>query len=47
MNEVNLVHQLWLRLSDMVLPEELHHHDVRSHLLSNEVQQELNEGEGK
>src|SRR5205807_9866374 len=27
-NEVNLVHQLWLRLGDLVRPEELHHHDV-------------------
>jgi hypothetical protein len=27
-NEVNLIHQLWLGLSDLATPEELHHHDV-------------------
>lgn len=43
MNEVKLVHQLWLRLGDMVLPEELHHHDV-VHFALNEVQQEIAEG---
>jgi amino acid transporter len=43
MNEVNLVHQLWLRFSDLVSPEELHHHDV-VHFALNEVQRELTEG---
>ena len=43
MNEVNLIHQLWLRFADMVAPEELHHHDV-VHFAINEVQQELAEG---
>jgi hypothetical protein len=43
MNEVNLVHQLWLRFSDLVSPEELHHHDV-VHFALNEVQQEISEG---
>ena len=42
-NEVNLVHQLWLRLSDLVRPEELHHHDV-VHFALNEVKQELTQG---
>ena len=42
-NEVNLVHQLWLRLGDLVRPEELHHHDV-VHFALNEVKQELTEG---
>jgi hypothetical protein len=42
-NEVNLVHQLWLRLADLVRPEELHHHDV-VHFALNEVKQELAEG---
>lgn len=42
-NEVNLVHQLWLRLGDLVRPEELHHHDV-VHFALNEVKQELMEG---
>ncbi len=45
-NEVNLVHQLWLRLSDLVTPEELHHHDV-VHFALNEVKQELAEGREK
>jgi amino acid transporter len=42
-NEVNLVHQLWLRLGDLVRPEELHHHDV-VHFALNQVKQELMEG---
>jgi amino acid transporter len=42
MNEVNIVHQLWLRFSAL-LPDELHHHDV-VHFALNEVQQELAEG---
>ena len=42
-NEVNLVHQLWLRLGDLVRPEELHHHDV-VHFALDEVKQELAEG---
>jgi len=43
MNEVNIVHQLWLRFSDLISPEELHHHDV-VHFALNEVQQEIAEG---
>jgi len=42
-NEVNLVHQLWLRLSDRVRPEELHHHDV-VHFALNELKLELMNG---
>ncbi len=42
-NEVNLVHQLWLRLGDLVMPQELHHHDV-VHFALNEVKQELIQG---
>lgn len=42
-NEVNLVHQLWLRLSDRLRPEELHHHDV-VHFALNELKQELMNG---
>jgi len=42
-NEVNLVHRLWLRLSDSVSPEEMHHHDI-VHFALNRVQQELAEG---
>jgi len=42
-SEINLVHQLWLRFSEVVAPEELHHHDV-VHFALNEVVQELEEG---
>jgi amino acid transporter len=42
-NEVKLIHQLWLKFSDLVSPEELHHHDV-VHFALNEVEQEMTEG---
>ncbi len=42
-NEINFLHQLWLRLSEQVAPEELHHHDV-VHFALNELQQEIEEG---
>ena len=42
-NEVNLLHRLWLRFSDQVQPEELHHHDV-VHFALEEVQTELDAG---
>jgi hypothetical protein len=42
-NEVRLVHRLWLRFSDLVSPEELHHHDV-VHFALDEVMKELEEG---
>src|SRR5436190_945813 len=42
-NEVNVLHRLWLRFSDLVAPEELHHHDV-VHFSLEEVQRELDEG---
>jgi amino acid transporter len=42
-NEVNLVHQLWLRLSERLRPEELHHHDV-VHFALNELKLELMNG---
>jgi hypothetical protein len=42
-NEVNLLHRLWLRFSDLVQPEELHHHDV-VHFSLEELQKELDEG---
>ncbi len=41
--EVNLVHQLWLQLSEQVAPEELHHHDV-VHFALDEVVREVSEG---
>jgi amino acid transporter len=43
-NEVNLLHRLWLRFSDLVAPEELHHHDV-VHFSLEEVQRELDQGQ--
>jgi amino acid transporter len=42
-NEVRLVHRLWLRFSDLVAPDELHHHDV-VHFALDEVLNELGEG---
>lgn len=42
-NEVKLIHQLWLRFSDLVAPEELHHHDI-VHFSLNEVEHEIAEG---
>jgi amino acid transporter len=43
-NEVNLLHRLWLRFSDMLAPQELHHHDV-VHFALEEVQKELDDGQ--
>ena len=42
-NEVRLVHRLWLRFSDLVAPDELHHHDV-VHFALDEVLNELENG---
>lgn len=42
-NEVRLIHRLWLRFSDLVAPDELHHHDV-VHFALDEVLIELQEG---
>jgi amino acid transporter len=42
-NEVNLLHRLWLRFSEMLAPRELHHHDV-VHFALEEVQKELDDG---
>lgn len=43
MNEVELVHRLWLRLGELISPQELHHHDV-VHFALNEVQKEIEDG---
>jgi len=43
-NEVNLLHRLWLRFSDSLGSQELHHHDV-VHFALEEVQKELDEGQ--
>src|SRR5712691_9910996 len=42
-NEVNLLHRLWLRFSEVLAPQELHHHDV-VHFALEEVQKEIEEG---
>jgi hypothetical protein len=41
---VNLLHRLWLRFSDVLAPQELHHHDV-VHFALEEVQKEIEEGQ--
>jgi amino acid transporter len=43
-NEVNLLHRLWLRFSDILAPQELHHHDV-VHFALEEVQKEIEDGQ--
>jgi amino acid transporter len=43
-NEVNLLHRLWLRFSDVLAPQELHHHDV-VHFALEEVQKEIEDGQ--
>ncbi len=43
-NEVNLLHQLWLRFSESTGSLELHHHDV-VHFALEEVQKELDDGQ--
>ncbi len=44
--EVDLLHNVWLQLSEAVAPEELHHHDI-VHFALNEVQREIeDEGPG-
>src|SRR5713226_208201 len=42
-NEVNLLHRMWLRFSDAVAPQEIHHHDV-VHFALEEVKKEVDEG---
>jgi hypothetical protein len=37
------LHRLWLRFSDALAPQEIHHHDV-VHFALEEVQKELDEG---
>jgi hypothetical protein len=43
-NEVHLLHRLWLRFSEVLAREELHHHDV-VHFALQEVQKEIDEGQ--
>ncbi|MBV8475193.1 MAG: APC family permease [Acidobacteria bacterium] len=42
--EVDLLHSIWLELSNDVAPEEVHHHDV-VHFALNELREELNNGQ--
>jgi amino acid transporter len=42
--EIDLLHNIWLELSNDVAPEEIHHHDV-VHFALNELRQELNDGD--
>ena len=41
--EIDLLHSIWLELSNDVAPEEVHHHDV-IHFALNELRQELDDG---
>ena len=41
--EINLLHSIWLELSNEVAPEELHHHDV-VHFALSELRQEMSNG---
>jgi amino acid transporter len=43
-NEVNLLQRLWLRFSEVLAPQEIHHHDV-VHFALEEVQKEIDEGQ--
>jgi hypothetical protein len=42
--EVDLLHSIWLELSNDVAPEEIHHHDV-IHFALNELRQELSDSQ--
>jgi len=42
-NEVALIHRHWLYFSELVAPEELHHHDI-VHFAMNELDREMVEG---
>jgi len=42
-NEVGLIHKLWLHYSDVLAPEEVHHHDI-VHFALLELERELGEG---
>jgi hypothetical protein len=42
--EVDLLHDIWLKFSDKLAPEELHHHDI-IHFALNELQNQLKNGQ--
>jgi amino acid transporter len=43
--EIDLLHKLWLQLSEKLPREEVHHHDI-VHFALDEVEREINEGQG-
>jgi amino acid transporter len=43
-NEIDLLHRIWLQLSDKLPGEEIHHHDI-VHFALGEVEREMDEGE--
>jgi len=44
LEEIDLLHGLWLRFSDELAPEELHHHDI-VHFALNELKKEVTAGQ--
>jgi amino acid transporter len=44
--EVDLLHKLWLELSEKLPDEEVHHHDI-VHFALDEVEREISEGQGE
>jgi amino acid transporter len=42
--EIDLLHKLWLQLSERLTGEEIHHHDI-VHFALDEVEREINEGQ--
>ncbi len=44
--EIDLLHKIWLQLSDKLPGQEIHHHDI-VHFALDEVERELANGTGK
>ena len=44
--EIDLLHKLWLKLGEKLSGEEIHHHDI-VHFALDEVEREMNEGQGE
>jgi hypothetical protein len=42
--EIDLLHKLWLKLSEKLSGEEIHHHDI-VHFALDEVEREMNQGQ--
>ena len=45
-NEIEMLHRVWLELSDRLPGEEVHHHDI-VHFALTEVEREMNEGQAE